>query len=90
MTAKQQWMIQEIERLNVEVKRQDKAIIDKLYEVGKLKQQNAALVEALEDNMNWIGPPPVDKYSYDSLREDAWAKGKAALALVEGDKDGSS
>ena len=57
---------------------------DMLDKLEELKQQNAALVEALEDNMNWIGPPPVDKYSYDSLREDAWAKGKAAIARVEG------
>ena len=33
--------------------------------------------------MKWIGPPPVDRHSYDNLREDAWAMGKAAIDLVK-------
>lgn len=41
------------------------------------------LREALEAMMNWIGPPPVDQYSYDSVRESAWKLAKAALAADE-------
>ncbi len=37
------------------------------------------LLEALEAMMRWIGPPPTDKYSYDSTREDAWNKARDAL-----------
>lgn len=43
-----------------------------------------ALYEALRLHMQWIGPPPVDRASFDSLREDAWRKGRAVLALVDG------
>jgi len=42
-----------------------------------------ALYEALRLHMQWIGPPPIDRESFDSLREDAWRKGQAALALVD-------
>ena len=44
---------------------------------------HAALVAALEKLMKWIGPPPVDKHSYDSLREDGWKAAKEALAMVK-------
>jgi len=30
------------------------------------------LLIALVSMMRWIGPPPTDKYSFDSQREDAW------------------
>ena len=43
------------------------------------------LRHALKLHMEWIGPPPTDKHSYDSLREDAWKAGVAAID-VEGDK----
>jgi hypothetical protein len=46
-----------------------------------------ALYEALRLHMQWIGPPPVDRESFDSLREDAWRKGRAALALVDGPQE---
>lgn len=48
------------------------------------KQQKTieALVDALEMHMRWVGPPPQGPREYDSLREDAWAKGKLALRLV--------
>lgn len=42
--------------------------------------QRDAVVEALEALMAWIGPPPADRHSFDSIREDAWKKAKAALA----------
>jgi septal ring factor EnvC (AmiA/AmiB activator) len=29
--------------------------------------------------MQWMGPPPADRYSYDSVREDAWNMARAAL-----------
>ena len=44
-----------------------------------LDVENAELREALEKNMAWIGRPPIDKYSFDNLREEAWALGKKAL-----------
>ena len=34
---------------------------------------------ALKMHMEWIGPPPKDKHSYDSLREDAWHRGQDAM-----------
>ena len=47
------------------------------------------LLAALKANMEWIGRPPVDRHSYDSKREDAWAMGKQAIADVEkGDNNG--
>lgn len=41
------------------------------------------LLEALIANMAWIGPPPIDKYSYDSARENAWELGKKAIDYWE-------
>ena len=38
------------------------------------------VVEALDMQMKWIGPPPIGPQYFDSLREDAWKKGQAALA----------
>ena len=38
------------------------------------------LLEALKLNMKWIGRPPIGPDSYDSLREEAWEKGQAAIA----------
>jgi hypothetical protein len=46
------------------------------------------LLAALEANMNWIGRPPVDRYSYDSERERAWEMGEQALAAAKGVSDG--
>lgn len=47
------------------------------------------LAAALTANMKWIGPPPTDKHSYDSVREAAWKLGQAALAKVsEGENNG--
>lgn len=43
------------------------------------EQRAGKLEEALELHMQWIGTPPTDPHSYDSLREEAWAKGKSAL-----------
>jgi hypothetical protein len=37
------------------------------------------LASALKDMMDWIGPPPTDRSSYDSFREEAWRKAKEAL-----------
>jgi len=55
-----------------------------LKELVKSKQQAearaAALAGAVEAQMKWIGPPPTDAGSFDSLREDAWQKSTAALA----------
>ena len=44
-----------------------------------------ALLEALELHMRWIGPPPTGPQFYDSLREDAWKKGTAAIAKARGE-----
>ena len=55
-----------------------------LNELVKLETLNTELLEALKANMKWIGPPPVDRHSYDNLREDAWVLGKAAIAKAEG------
>ena len=87
-------MIQEIARLNVEVERQDKAITDKLYEVGKLKQQVTALVEALEQLLamaKHYKPIPKEYNPTDEDEEMAfiamlYEQVEQALALVEGDK----
>jgi len=49
----------------------------------KLKAAQArieALERALRANMDWIGAPPADPHSYDSVREEAWALGVEALA----------
>ena len=46
---------------------------------AQLEADIEELREALKLNMDWIGPPPTDKHSYDSLREAAWAKGKTVL-----------
>ena len=35
--------------------------------------------DALRQNMDWLGPPPVDLSSFDSLRENAWRAGKDVL-----------
>ena len=58
-----------------------------LSELVKLETLNTELLEALKANMKWIGPPPVDRHSYDNLREDAWALGKAAIAKAEGNQE---
>jgi len=41
------------------------------------------LYESCQLLMEWIGPPPKDQYSYDSLREDGWAKAKTAIEKVQ-------
>lgn len=56
---------------------------DPYAERAQLEQRIEELEGALELNMKWIGPPHTDKYSYDSLREDAWAKGRRALSQQE-------
>jgi hypothetical protein len=56
---------------------------DLIAERDELKAQRDALVEACEALMAWIGPPPTDRYSYDSVREEGWGKARAALALVK-------
>ena len=43
------------------------------------------LLEALEANMEWIGPPPTDRHSYDSVRERAWKLGQAAIQKAKGE-----
>ena len=48
-----------------------------------LKQRDRA-VEALRLHMEWIGPPRTDPESYDSLREDAWRKGRVVLRAQAG------
>ena len=48
-------------------------------ETADLDAEIAKLREALEKNMAWVGRPPTDKYSFDNLREEAWALGKKAL-----------
>jgi len=50
----------------------------------KLQATVVALVEALELLMQWMGPPPCDRESFDSLREDGWKKARAALAAFKG------
>ena len=44
-----------------------------------LTSERDKLREAVEANMEWIGPPPTDPHSFDSLREDAWKLGQKAL-----------
>lgn len=41
------------------------------------------LADALMAHMNWLGAPPADPQFYDSLREDMWKIGKAALGAME-------
>jgi hypothetical protein len=53
------------------------------YANARLFAAAPALYEALRLHMQWIGPPPIDRESFDSLREDAWRKGREALALVD-------
>jgi hypothetical protein len=66
-------------------------LADEKYKVlaqrDALTKERDALREALRLHMLWIGPPPTDRYSFDSLREDAWKLGvelignpRAALA----------
>jgi hypothetical protein len=45
-----------------------------------------ALYEALKAECNYWGSPPVDKWSYDSVREDNWKRSRAALALADGER----
>lgn len=45
------------------------------------------MYEALKNEMAYWGSPPVDKWSYDSVREDNWKASQAALALAERDKE---
>jgi len=42
-------------------------------------QRAEQLTEALEAQMKWIGSPPTDPHSFDSVREDAWEKSLIAL-----------
>lgn len=44
----------------------------------------AALAEALRAMMGWIGAPPTDSHSYDSVREDAWKQAQQALQSAPG------
>ena len=57
-----------------------------LKEYDNLVAQRDALVAACKALVSWIGPPPTDPHSYDSAREDAWEKARAALALVKGEQ----
>lgn len=52
--------------------------------VRELEAEVRRLREALGLMMQWIGPPPADRHSFDSLREDAWKKAKAAMDSKDG------
>ncbi len=45
------------------------------------------LLRALEANMRWIGAPPTDPYSFDSVREHAWKLGtRVKLEILQKEK----
>lgn len=63
---------------------------DILLENTALRQRVEALERALKANMDWIGAPPRDRHSFDSVREQAWELGRKVLAAaqeVEGHED---
>jgi len=43
------------------------------------------LLAACEALMKWIGPPPADRLSYDSKREDAWRMATNAIHRARGE-----
>jgi len=63
----------------LEVMNLKRQVNDGKHAVAAYKKREKKLIQALKDNMDWIGTPPTHRHSFDSQREDAWAKGKAIL-----------
>ena len=53
-----------------------------LADLATAQAQVAVMAEALQKLMAWIGPPPKDRHSFDSLREDAWDMARKALSAA--------
>ena len=56
---------------------------EKDHEIEELKLRLQEAIFIIEDFMKWIGPPPTDKWSYDSLREDTWKRAKAFIGMFK-------
>ena len=55
-------------------------------QIAELTVRAEQLSEALTAQMKWIGPPPTDPHSFDSVREDAWEKSLFSLRAARQDE----
>lgn len=65
--------------LHLKIEEQEQLIKTLRSDLVIARDLTDSLEEALIMWMRWLGPPPIDRYSYDSKREDAWKK---SIALV--------
>ena len=69
----------------IEMEKQENMWTRRMDSIRELETENAEMLEALEDVMQWIGPPPTDEGSFDSRREEAWSKAEAIIKKARGE-----